>query len=347
MKTHRGWIIVIVLMSAMAAKAGAQSGSKTLGVVNGETITEEQVSKAAARELEGLELKRLQSEATQKRETQEAMEKALNSLLQEKLMAAEAAKRKVSEDALIEQIENAVKMPSGPEIEAWYEQNKDRIPIPREEALPQIGPYLMEQKKGEAREAFFEKLKKDYTVKTFLEPLRMEIPTAGYPTRGPANASVTIVEFSDFQCPFCGALYPVLKDIEKKYPETVRVVYRQFPLVTIHPDAQKSAEASLCANEQQRFWEFHDSLFNNQKELGVSALKGRASELKLNTTAFNECLDSGRTGDAIRKDIVDGYKAGVTGTPAVYINGRPYRSESTTEAIAKVIDDELQRKAAK
>ena len=345
MKTHRGWIIVLML--ALAAKAGAQSGSKTLGLVNGEVITEEQVNKAAARELEGLELKRLQSEATQKRDTQEVMEKTLNSLLQQRLMAAEVAKRKISEDALIAEIENGVKMPSGPAIEAWYEQNKDRIPIPREEALPQIGPYLMEQMKVEAREAFFEKLKKDYTVKTFLEPLRMEIPTAGYPTRGPANASVTIVEFSDFQCPFCGSLYPVLKDIEKKYAETVRVVYRQFPLSTIHPDAQKAAEASLCANEQQHFWEYHDSLFGNQKELSVFALKGRAAELKLNTTAFNECLDSGRTGDAIRKDIADGYRAGVTGTPAVYINGRPYRSESTTEALAKVIDDELQRKAGK
>src|SRR6185503_20238629 len=102
------------------------------------------------------------------------------------------------------------------------------------------------------------------------------LTTAGFPSKGPAAAPVTIVEFSDFECPYCGGLFPTLKAVEKNYAGQVRFVYRQFPLTNVHPHAQKAAEASLCANEQQRFWEFHDSMFGNQQALTVDDLKRRA-----------------------------------------------------------------------
>ena len=111
----------------------------------------------------------------------------------------------------------------------------------------------------------------------------------GHPSRGPATAPVTIVEFSDFECPFCYGLYPTLKLIERNYPEQVRIVYRQFPLTTIHPRAQKAAEASLCAHDQGRFWEMHDSMFGLQKELEVDALKQRAKEIQARHRRFR-CL---------------------------------------------------------
>jgi protein-disulfide isomerase len=175
------------------------------------------------------------------------------------------------------------------------------------------------------------------------EPLRTEIATAGHPTRGPGTAQITIVEFSDFECPFCGRLFPTLKAVEKIYVGRVRIVYRQFPLRKLHPRAQKAAEASLCAGEQGRFWEMHDSLFSDQEHLTIDALKARAAALKLDTATFNACLDSGKEMAAVDQDIADGARAGVTGTPTLFINGRKMVGNQPYAAIQAVIEDELER----
>jgi protein-disulfide isomerase len=182
------------------------------------------------------------------------------------------------------------------------------------------------------------------TADAFLEPQRTDIATAGHPARGPATAPVTIVEFSDFECPFCSRLSPTLKAVEKNYPLQVRIVYRQFPLRRIHPLAEKAAEASLCAGEQGRFWEMHDSLFGDQEHLTVDALKARAVTLNLDTARFNACLDSGKEVAAIDKDIAEGMKAGVTGTPTMFINGRMMVGARPYSDIQAVIEDELQRR---
>jgi protein-disulfide isomerase len=180
--------------------------------------------------------------------------------------------------------------------------------------------------------------------RVFLEPQRVEIATAGHPARGPAAAPVTIVEFSDFECPFCGGLFPTLNAIQKNYGDRVRIVYRQFPLRNMHPRAEKAAEAALCAHAQGHFWEMHDSLFAHQEDLGVDALKARAAEMKLNTATFNACLDSGKEATAINADIADGAKAGVTGTPTLFINGRKVVGNQPYPAIQAIIDNELARK---
>ena len=341
---HTAWIVFALL--ALSTAAAAQSGSKRLGVVNGQAITEDEVSKAAAKDLDNVELKRLQNEANYRREKQDALEKAFNALMEEKVLDAEAAKRKISKEALVQQeVDGNVKAPTTEEIEKFYEENKARIPVSREQAIPQIGPYLMDQRRDAAFAALITRLKKDYGVTSYLEPLRTEIPTAGFPTLGPASAPITIVEFSDFECPYCGGLFPTLKEIEKKYADKIRVVYRQYPLASLHPHAQKAAEASLCADEQKRFWDFHDSLFGNQQDLTVDSLKRRAVELKLDAPAFNTCLDSGKHAETIKKDIVEGSRAGVSGTPAIFINGRLLSGNQPYTSIAQVIEDELQRKS--
>ena len=269
MRTHRSWITLAALaLSTMTA--AAQGGSPRLAVVNGEVLTEEQVNTAAARDLADLDMKRLQAEAKYKQDKHEILEKTLDGLIQNRLLQAEAAKRKISLEELAEtEIEKNVKSPTDAEVE--------------------------------------------------------------------------IVEFSDFECPYCSGLLPTLKQVEKAYGDKVRIVYRQFPLTAIHPHAQKAAEASLCANEQQHFWEFHDSLFSNQRDLTVEALKRRAEEMKLDAAAFNACLDSGKQADAITKDIDEGARAGVTGTPALFINGRLLSGNQPYASIADVIEDELQR----
>ena len=172
---------------------------------------------------------------------------------------------------------------------------------------------------------------------------RVEVPTEGHPFRGPADAPVTIVEFGDFQCPYCGGLFPTLKAVEEMYPDQVRLVFRQLPLTNVHEHAQKAAEASLCAHDQGRFWEFHDSLFLNQQELGVEDLRGRAADLGLDVDRFNACLDSDVQAPRVRGDVQAAIDAGVRSTPTMFINGRILEGAYPLAAIAEIIDDELGR----
>jgi predicted DsbA family dithiol-disulfide isomerase len=335
-------------MLAFAGVAAAQSSSNRVAVVNGQVITQQELEKAAEAELKNLETRRLQNESSLAQDKQQILTKALEDLAADRMIEAEAAKQKKTKQELLEaEVDSNVETPSDEEVEAFYEANKDRIPIPKAQALPQVKQYMIERSRARFRDMLVSRLKKEYGFKSYLEPLRSQVATEGFPSKGPANAPVTIVEFSDFECPYCGGLFPTLKLVEKNYGQQVRIVYRQFPLTNIHPHAQKAAEASLCANEQQKFWEFHDSMFNNQSELSVPDLKQRAVDLKLDTKAFNQCLDSGKYAAAIQADIQEGARNGVTGTPALFINGRLLSGNQPYSEIKEVIDDELQRKAAR
>lgn len=345
MRLHRA--LATLTMLAFAAAAAGQSNSNRVAVLNGQNITQEELDKAAEAQLKGIETRRLQNEATLAHDKQEILQNALDELIADKLIDLEAAKEKKTRQELLQaEVDSNVDTPSAEEVDGFYEANKDRIPIPKEQALPQVKEYMIERSRARFRDMLVARLKKEFGFKSFLEPLRAPIAVAGFPTKGPAAAPVTIVEFSDFECPYCGALFPTLKQVEKNYPETVRIVYRQFPLANLHPHALKAAEASLCANEQKKFWEFHDSMFGNQTELSIPDLKQRAVDLKLDTQAFNQCLDSGKHAAAVQSDIQEGARNGVTGTPALFVNGRLLAGNQPYSEIRDVIEDELQRQKA-
>jgi predicted DsbA family dithiol-disulfide isomerase len=334
-------------MMAFATLAVAQSNNSRVAVVNGQAISQQDLEKAAAAELKGLETRRLQNDASLAQDKQEILQKALDQIVADKLIDAEAAKENKTREQLLQaEVDSNIDTPSDADVEAFYNANKERIPIPKEQALPQVKQYLIERSRSHYRDILLTRLKKDFGFKSYLEPLRAQMATDGHPSKGSATAAVTIVEFSDFECPYCGGLYPTIKQVEKNYPDSVRIVYLQFPLANIHPHAMKAAEASLCAADQNKFWEFHDSMFENQRELSVPDLKQRAVNLKLDTNAFNECLDSGRKSAAIQADVDAGAKAGVTGTPALFINGRLLSGNQPYAEIKAIIDDELQRKQA-
>jgi len=334
-------------MLAVAAAGYGQSTSNRVAVVNGQTITQQELDKAAEAELKSIEIRRAQNESSLAQDKQQALNKALDQLVTEKLLQAEAAREKKTKEELLQaEVESNIATPSDAEVDAFYAANKERIPIPKAQALPQVKEYMIQRSRQQYMDMLVGRLKKEFGYKSYLEPLRAQLSTAGFPTKGPESAPVTIVEFSDFECPYCGGLYPTLKQVEKNYPQQVRIVYRQFPLANIHPHAMKAAEASLCANEQKKFWEFHDSMFSNQSELSVPDLKQRAVDLKLDTQAFNQCLDSGRHNAAIQADIQEGARNGVSGTPALFINGRLLSGNQPYAEIRDVIEDELQRKGA-
>jgi protein-disulfide isomerase len=350
MKIQRSLLVGILV--SVCAMAWAQTASKTLATVESQAITEQQVLQAAAADLTRLDANKPTPQSAYDRARLAALWKALDSLIDDKLMTLEADRQKVTKQRLIEvEIESNVETPSPQEVDAFYEANKTaitaQIPGPKAQALPQVRQFMIDSSRNRYRKMLVDSLRRGYKITTNLDPLRTDIVTAGYPSRGPANAAVTIVEFADFECPYCGGLYPTLKQVEKNYEGRIRLVFRQFPLVNIHPHAQKAAEASLCANEQQKFWQYYDSLYSNQAQLEIAALKQRAVTLQLNTANFNTCLDSGRQADAVRKDQDDARKVGVTSTPTMFINGRLLSGNQPYTVIRDIIEDELKRQAAK
>lgn len=167
---------------------------------------------------------------------------------------------------------------------------------------------------------------------------------APHPPEVPRQAPITIVEFTDFQCPYCSQMANGLKELETRYGSRIRLVLRHFPL-QIHPEAAKAAEAAACADEQGKPWEMHDRLFSHQKALAVGDLKRHAIAIGLDEVAFTTCLDSGRRATVWQKDRADGERYGVTGTPSLFINGRPVFGLAATSELMQVVDEELMRSA--
>jgi protein-disulfide isomerase len=171
---------------------------------------------------------------------------------------------------------------------------------------------------------------------------RYDIPTEGFPSLGPQDAPIVLVEFSDYQCPFCKRWYDqTYQPLLSAYPGKIRLVYRNLPLTSLHPDALSAAVASMCAQEQGSFWQFHDKLFSDQYGLGRSAYLKYASDLKLDTAAFDTCLDSGKFDDFIQKDMDFSLKLGVQSTPTFFINGLAIVGAQPLEVFQQVIDKEL------
>jgi protein-disulfide isomerase len=264
--------------------------------------------------------------------------------VEQKLLAAEAKKRNITVDQLVrDEVDSKVTVPTEETVRKFYDANKSRINGSFIETALEIRSYLMQQEQERMFGALLIKLRRDYGYKSLIEPDRAKVETQGHPTKGPSNAPITIVEFSDFECPYCGGLFPTMQQIEQNYKDKIRIVYRQFPLTNIHPKAQKAAEASLCANEQNKFWQLHDAMFGDQTNLAVDALKGKAASLAMNVEAFAACLDSGKYASAIQASIAEGTKVGVTGTPALFINGRYLGGNQPYGEIEKIIEDELLR----
>lgn len=163
------------------------------------------------------------------------------------------------------------------------------------------------------------------------------VATSDDPAIGNASAALTIVAFEDFQCPFCGEMFPIIREIIAKYESKVRFIYRDFPNVDIHPEALGAAEAGECADEQGKFWPFHDRLYQNQDQLGRTALVRYAEASGLDTVAFSTCLDSGKYEAEVVEDLQAGFAAGATGTPTFYFNGYQVAGSLPAEVFESII----------
>lgn len=171
----------------------------------------------------------------------------------------------------------------------------------------------------------------------------IQVPLNNAPTKGSENAPVTIVEFSDFQCPFCSRVVPTLKQIEQEYGDKVRVAFRQNPL-PFHKDAMPAAKAALAAHEQGKFWEMHDALFANQKDLSEDNIRKLAKEVGLNMSKFEASWKSDKFNAQIEEDIKFAQQNGASGTPSFFINGVSLKGAQPYPKFKELIDKLLEAK---
>lgn len=259
------------------------------------------------------------------REIFELRERTLDNMISERVVKAVAAKSGMSEDDFLKkQVEAKVPTVSVEEAKKFFEENKARLPpqLASQEfdaVKDTIVQGVTSQRRREAMGSIIEDIKSQAGVKVMLHAPKVQVAAEG-PAKGPKTAKVTIVEFSDFQCPYCSRGKKVMEEVVAKYGDKVRLVFRDFPL-DFHDKAQKAAEAGQCANDQGKFWAMHDWMFDNQQTLDIPALKGAAKTMGMDSAAFDSCLDSGKHAALIKKNTKDGQEAGVRGTPAFFVNG--------------------------
>jgi protein-disulfide isomerase len=253
------------------------------------------------------------------------------------LLTQEAAKRQITTTALLDS-EIKPKPVSDEQIRLFYEQNKERVSGDFTQTKDAIKQYLEQLELRAAERAFVDKLRATASIQVFLiapESPVFSISTTDQPSLGNADAPVTIIAFTDYQCPSCAALHPELERLVKEYTGRVRLITRDFPL-NQHPEAFKAAEAAEAAREQGRYWEYVQILLRNQSALGVEKLKDYAGELKLDRARFDSALDSGKFTEAVQRDVEDGMKLGINGTPTLFINGRRVSVKGYDELKASV-----------
>ena len=323
---------LIGLMTLIPMRVTAEELPAVVATVQGQPIASEDLTNALRGELLRLEIQRYQT-----------LREKLDDLIANKIFSLEAAQRGVSVQQFVhDEISAKIQTVTPEQVQAFYEANKNRIKQPLEKVSEQITSYLQQQAQERRRQALLKELQPRYPVTVALRAPTVEVATEGEPSLGPTSAPVTIVEFSDFQCPYCRQAQDTLKRLMAAYEGKIKLVFRDFPLRSIHPQAQKAAEAAQCAAEQQKFWPYHDKLFASTN-LQMDELKKFAQELELNMEQFTSCLDSSKYAAGIDADMQAGQQAGVNATPAFFVNGYPLSGAASYERFKELVDAALEQ----
>ena len=322
-----------------APASTATAGSEFPAVLA--TIGDQKITMADIEAKSGAELSQIETQYHRGRS--KIVGDALKAILYERVMEDEAKKQGKSVDELVIAEAGGSIEPSEIEISSWYNENQGKVGgRSLEQVRTQVADLLRREKRTAAMQKLQQRIDKERGVTVAYQPYRLKFDHGNSPALGKNGAPVEVVEFSDFQCPYCRQFAPNMKRIEQEFGDKVRVVYRQYPIPSIHPFAFKASEASLCANEQGKFWELHDMMFSEQEKLAVADLKDKARRAGLDQKKFDGCLDSGRYVEQVQKDLAEGLRIGVTGTPAVYINGIQLEGGAVPyETVADAIRKEL------
>jgi protein-disulfide isomerase len=328
---------VLLIPFASSQEATQPQGAAPLAVFAGQPIDESQLPPAAKRQLENMEE---QVFAVRRR--------ALQMVLDQKLVEAEARKKGVTVDELFkDEVESKVAEPTDDEVAAYYELHKGQINKPIDEARESIRRDLKAAAVDKARQhylwALMEKAVNDGQLNVLLLPPKLMLPVDPTRVKGDPKAPVTIIEFSDFSCASCAKAESTINELMAKHPGKIKLSFHDFPLTAMHPDATAAAEASRCAGEQSKFWEYHDLLFSNPARQGRDNLVDYARSLKLDDKQFDTCLSSGKYDQPVDEDFQLGLRAGVVAAPGFFVDGMFADGAQSADALEKIVEQELSR----
>jgi protein-disulfide isomerase len=339
--------VALVAAACQAPRPAAQSQQKQqdpsapVAKIGGQVVTSGELDESMKKELAQLD-QQYQEQRYQLRR------QALEGMLRRRAFEAKAKQKNMTtEDLVTKEIADKIPQPSDEEIRALYERAKaggQQLP-PFDQVKDDIARFIKGQKGQGAMADYYDGLKKEMGIEILLPPYeapKVAVDTTG-PSKGPSAAPITIVEFSDFECPYCVKAEPTVKALLAKYPDKIKLVFRDFPL-PMHPRAPKAAEAAHCAGDQGKYWEMHEKLFANSQKLEVPDLKAYARSVGVDGAKFDRCLDSEEKKPLVEKNKKAGEDAGVTGTPAFFINGRPISGAQPLEAFTAIVDQELKAK---
>jgi predicted DsbA family dithiol-disulfide isomerase len=259
------------------------------------------------------------------------------------LLTRAAERAGLSRDEYLKQnVADRVGEPDGQAVDSMVRQFRSRLNPDPELARQQVVEALKMQREQELSEELRDRLFADAGVEILIEPVRFEAMISdAHPARGGGpDAPVTLIEYTDYQCPFCTRIQPALDEIVRRYDGKVRHVFKQLPLPS-HPEAELAAEASLCAEDQGRFWELHDWLFINSRRITRDNLMEQARRLEMDEQVFSSCLDDRVHRDLVKEDIAEAQRFGISGTPGFLVNGRVLRGAQPMDEFLKLIDEEL------
>ncbi len=331
-----GLLPVSLLLAAILVSACQKMDGAKIAEVDDRAISASDLQKYAGREL-----------SVQRENLYKLEKRKLEEYISAFLLTQEAKKRGASVETVLDQEVNSKILPVGDdEIDVFYKSNKARIAVDLDKAREQIRGYLHNQKIEAQKALFFKSLRSKAKVVTYLKPppvFRVELSVAGEPFRGSEKAPVTVVKFEDFHCPFCKQAQPTFNELLSRYNGKVRLVHKDLPLESLHPQARQAAEAARCAYEQGKFWEYHDKLYANSPKASADDLKSYAKDVGLNVDSFDRCFASGKYKAVVQQDLNEGAQLGLTGTPTFFINGREISGNQPLEAFEAIIDEELAR----
>lgn len=280
-------------------------------------------------------------------EEYEIQQQTLNDMINQMLLDQAAADRKKSVEELMKnEVEDKVPMPSLEEARAVYDIQPDKYSkMDPNVALMQIEQELWNRRYEQRRYGLLLQLGAEKNVQFLLKAPTLDIPLAKLPQEGPADAPVTIVEVSDFQCPYCFEAQGVIKQLKQQYGDKLHFAFINFPL-SFHPNARGAAQAAYCAGQQGQFFAMHDLLFAGQEALQTDDLKRYAQQLGLNMDTFAACLSSDQAAKAVSADMALGHDLGVSSTPSFFINGRMVEGVQEYDVLSKIIDEEIARQGS-
>jgi protein-disulfide isomerase len=325
-------LFCLALATSCFAQAKSQAGAdEPVAVVAGQPIYQQDLMSVAGPSLLDLRKQEFKLKSD-----------ALNQLIRKKLIEVEAKKKGLSTEELIKQeVDSKVAEPSDDEAKGYYLAVKSQTTLPFDQIKSQVNQLLKNAEVEQAREQYAGSLRDKTEVSILLQPPVVQVDYDPGRVKGNADAPITIVEFADFQCPFCSSVQPILHDVLAKYKGKVKLAYLDFPLSPIHPQAERAAEASRCALASGKYWEMHDAMFADQSKLDETTLVKTAASLGIDQNSFESCLKSGKYKAVVQQDVQTGSQAGVNATPTFLINGEFLSGVRSDADFTKIIDRQL------